>query len=254
MFLYVKMRNISTIKENIKYENFWSKSMVYQEISAAGTDIWILSYILTAFMSGAAFLHISKIYSSIKKAIPLMHFFLVTWSGLMYVSFLFKTPISDVVWYADWVVSTPLIVGTLSLTAMHDGSVRYDLLGLVMGLQAMVIVAGALAQAAISPLATNVLFWISTGFLLLVFYILMKPIRNIAKQTGDDVRKRYDILLSYITLFFIAYPVIWSFSDVVGIAGGLGAFETSLLFVILPFMCKQVYGFLDLYLLCEKYE
>ncbi|EHK01102.1 hypothetical protein HRED_09697 [Candidatus Haloredivivus sp. G17] len=33
-----------------------------------------------------------------------------------------------------------------------------------------------------------------------------------------------------------------------------GAFETSVAFVILPFFCKQAYGFLDMYLIHEAEE
>jgi bacteriorhodopsin len=49
-------------------------------------------------------------------------------------------------------------------------------------------------------------------------------------------------------VFFALYPAVWY----VGIPGPLNllnAFETSVAFVILPFFCKQVYGFLDMYLI-----
>ncbi|EHK01526.1 DNA topoisomerase VI subunit B [Candidatus Haloredivivus sp. G17] len=54
----------------------------------------------------------------------------------------------------------------------------------------------------------------------------------------------------------LLYPTVWYLSETIYPAGPgiFGAFETSVAFVILPFFCKQAYGFLDMYLIHEAEE
>lgn len=225
--------------------------MVYEEIAASGSEPYIWGYIITAFLSGLAFLLLYRVWDNVPRRLPIVHFFIVTWSGMMYLNFVEgQTLISDFTWYVDWMVSTPLIVLALALTAtLKSDKNHYDLIGALMGLQFMLIVTGVISQeTGASPAYA---FWIGCGLLVGVAYLLWGPFRKIAKQSSKQLSFKYTLLAGYITVFFALYPVAWYLSETVYPAGPgiLGAFGTSLAFVVLPFFCKQVYGFLDMYLI-----
>jgi len=220
--------------------------MVYDAIVAAGSSLYIQAYIALAFGSALAFLYLGRRWS-IPNRFVLIHVFIVTWSGLMYLNFLSPSVLSDFAWYADWMVSTPLIVAALAFTAMHESETRWDLIGGLVGLQFMLIVTGIISQSA----GTTHAFWIGNALLVGVFYLLWGPTRSIAEDSSEALARSYRRLATYITVFFILYPVVWYLSGLTnpGAVEALGALETSLAFVVLPLFCKQIYGFLDLYLI-----
>ncbi|EHK01205.1 rhodopsin [Candidatus Haloredivivus sp. G17] len=170
----------------------------------------------------------------------------------MYLNFLNGTALSDFGWYMDWMISTPLILLALGLTAMHGRETRWDLLGALMGLQFMLVITGIISQESGMTYA----YWIGNALLLGVFYLVWGPLREMAKETSDVLARSYTTLSAYISVFFVLYPTVWYLSETIYPAGPgiFGAFETSVAFVILPFFCKQAYGFLDMYLIHEAEE
>ncbi len=218
--------------------------MVYEAIAASGSTPYIMAYIATAFLSGLGYLLLSREWDNVPIKFPIIHFFIVTWSGLMYLNFLNGTPLSDFGWYMDWMLSTPLILLALGLTAMHNRETRWDLLGALMGLQFMLVVTGIISQETGMTYA----YWIGNALLLGVIYLIWGPFKQMAEETSDVLGKSYKTLATYISVFFLLYPIVW-YLGVPGPMDVLGAFETSVAFVVLPFFCKQVYGFLDMYLI-----
>jgi len=218
------------------------------EIFGAGTELWVSVYVLSAFLSAGVFLGLRYFWSEVPLKFNLIHFFVVTWSGIMYLNFLGSSPLSDFAWYADWIISTPLILLALGLTAMKDSETRWDLIFTVMSLQFMLVITGVISQVTGSSYA----FWIGCAFLLGVIYILWRPFRQMAFSTSETLGRSYSLLAGYISVLFVLYPVIWYIGSP-GPLNVLDSGQTSIAFVVLPFMCKQLYGFLDLYLL-HRYE
>jgi bacteriorhodopsin len=220
--------------------------MVYDAIAAAGGNLYIQAYIALAFVSALAFLYLGRRWS-IPNRFVLVHFFIVTWSGLMYLNFLAPSVLSDFAWYADWMISTPLIVTALAFTAMHESETRWDLIGGLVGLQFMLIVTGVISQST----GMNYAYWVGNALLIGVFYLLWGPLKKIAEDGSEELARSYKRLAGYITIFFVLYPVVWYASGLTnpGSVEALGALETSLAFVVLPLFCKQIYGFIDLYLI-----
>lgn len=218
------------------------------EIFGTGTELWVSAYVLTAFLSASAFLGLKNYWSEVPFKFNLIHFFVVTWSGIIYLNFLGSSPLNDFTWYADWIISTPLILLALGLTAMKDIETRWDLIFAVTGLQFMLVVTGAISQLTGSTYA----FWIGCGLLLGVIYILWKPFRDMAYKTSETLGRSYSLLAGYISVLFVLYPVIWYIGSP-GPLNMLNTGQTSIAFVVLPFLCKQLYGFLDLYLI-QRYE
>ena len=227
--------------------------MVYEAIAASGSTPYLMAYIATAFLSGLLYLFLRKVWwKNVPLKFPIIHFFIVTWSGIMYLNFLNGTALSDFGWYMDWMISTPLILLALGLTAMHGRETRWDLLGALMGLQFMLVITGIISQESGMTYA----YWIGNALLLGVFYLIWGPLREMAKETSDVLARSYTTLSAYISIFFVLYPTVWYLSETIYPAGPgiFGAFETSVAFVILPFFCKQAYGFLDMYLIHEAEE
>ena len=223
--------------------------MVYEAIAASGSTPYLMAYIATAFLSGLLYLILRKYkWTNVPLKFPLIHFFIVTWSGIMYLNFINGgTLLSEFGWYMDWMISTPLILLALGLTAMHGREKRWDLLGALMGLQFMLVITGIISQES----GTAYAYWVGNALLLGVFYLVWGPLRDMAKETSDVLARSYTTLAAYISVFFALYPTVWYLSETIYPAGPsmLGAFETSVAFVVLPFFCKQVYGFLDMYLI-----
>jgi bacteriorhodopsin len=223
--------------------------MVYEAIAASGSTPLIMAYIATAFLSGLGYLFLSKEWDNVPLKFPIIHFFIVTWSGIMYLNFLNGTPLSDFGWYMDWMISTPLILLALGLTAMHGRETRWDLLSALMGLQFMLVVTGIISQESGMTWA----YWIGNALLLGVFYLIWGPLKDMAEETSDVLAKSYKTLATYISVFFLLYPIVWY----IGLPGPLevlNARQTSIAFVVLPFFCKQVYGFLDMYMIHKAEE
>ncbi|EHK01379.1 hypothetical protein HRED_08643, partial [Candidatus Haloredivivus sp. G17] len=72
---------------------------------------------------------------------------------------------------------------------------------------------------------------------------------------GCTCKKLHDAFSIHLS-FLRTLPTVWYLSETIYPAGPgiFGAFETSVAFVILPFFCKQAYGFLDMYLIHEAEE
>lgn len=221
--------------------------MVYEAIAASASLMYIEAYVATAFLSALAFLYLSRVWDDVPLKFFLIHFFIVAWSGVMYLNFLAPeaTRLSNIAWYADWVVSTPLILLALGLTATYKTKdQRWDLLGALMGAQILLVITGIISQESGATYA----YWVGNALLLGVIYLLWGPLREIAEDAGEALAGKYKLLAGYISVFFLLYPTVW-YLGAPGPLDVLDANQTSIAFVILPFFCKQVYGFLDLYML-----
>lgn len=215
----------------------------------ANAQTLVTGYIFIMFFSGMSFLWLRSVWQNrVPLHFYLIHFFIVTWSGFMYMNLIFKTPLSEFTWYADWVVSTPLIVLALGLTACYEKLQKpKDLLAALMGLQALTIIPGAFAQMAETQ--SGMLMFYSIGWIAMfgVFYLIWGPFMKIAEQSGPRIYLKYKTLAYFVILFWVTYPLIW----ILGTPGLkiISDYTTTVMFIVLPILCKSGFGFLDLYLL-----
>lgn len=207
-----------------------------------------LFYVMTLFFSASYFLYLRSIW---KKAVPeiffWLHFFIVSWSALMYCNLLFDTPLKPFVWYCDWIISTPLIMLAIALTAMYPlKHVNIPLIFGIMSTQVIIISTGYLAQIAPTKIGLLSFFMIGNFFMFLIFYLVYGPLMEIAK-TNKLLFSKYRSLAGLLIIFWISYPAVW----IIGTPGfGLiSPFATNVLFVVLPILCKPVFGIIDLFLL-----
>jgi len=149
--------------------------------------------------------------------------------------------------YADWVVTTPLLLVALAMTAtFYDKSRRTPFVLALVGADVIMIVCGLAADLMPVP-ARWVFYSIGVGALVAIFYIVWGPLRQEAFRQGQGLGDVYTRVAAYLTVFWIGYPLTWLLGP-----SGLGVisqFSDTLLFVVLPFFSKVGFSVYDLYLL-----
>lgn len=210
-------------------------------------------YVSLLFLSSCIFLYLrSALKTKVAEIYFWIHFCIVTWSALMYMNLIFDTVIKPYTWYADWIISTPLIMLALGLTAMYPlQKINYALLFGLLSTQVMIIATGYLAHICPTDTGKLTFFIVGNVLMLLLFYLVAGPLRAISAQT-PAMKQKFSNLTVLLLIFWISYPVAW----IIGTPGyGLiSPFATNVLFVVLPILCKPVFGLLDIYLLKQVYE
>jgi bacteriorhodopsin len=113
--------------------------------------------------------------------------------------------------YTDWFFTTPLLLLDLGLLA---GANRNELASLV-GLDMLMIGTGAVATLAAGPGAMSagarrLIWWgVSTGFLLVLLYMLYGTLDDRVDELGGDVRSTFETLRTLIVVIWLVYPVWW---------------------------------------------
>jgi len=205
-------------------------------------------YVLILTLSGLGFLFLRRIWrNEVPDIFFWIHFFIVSWSAMMYMNLVFQTPLAPYAYYCDWIVSTPLIMLALGLTAMYPFTkINWSILFGIMMTQAMIIVTGVLAQISGSNSAMLSFFMAGNALMLLIFYLVFGPLMNCARS-NNKLLEKYRTLAVLLVFLWISYPLVW----IIGTPGYaiISPYATSLLFIVLPVLCKPVFGIIDLYLL-----
>jgi bacteriorhodopsin len=205
-------------------------------------------YVIILSLSALSFLYLRTLWSAkVPEIFFWIHFTIVSWSALMYLNLVFTAPIAPFTYYADWIVSTPLIMLALGLTAMYPlDKIQWNLLFPLMMIQAMIVVTGLLAQISLNQTSMLCFFGFGNVLMFIIFYLVFGPIMQLAK-TNKLIFSKYKKLALLLIAFWVSYPLIW----IIGTPGyGLvSPYVTNLLFIILPILCKPVFGFIDLYII-----
>ena len=149
--------------------------------------------------------------------------------------------------YADWVVSTPLLLLALAFTAMYyvpkeqrDTTLLFSLVGA----DVVMIVCGLLADLSTNPTARLTWFLCGVGAFFAVIYLLWGPLRRTAAEGGPELAAGYNRLVLFLSVLWVCYPTIWALGP-----SGLGFLNQTLetaLFMAVPFLSKVGFSILDL--------
>ncbi|TYS72561.1 lactococcin [Rossellomorea aquimaris] len=177
--------------------------------------------------------------------------FIPCWSGAAYLSIAlgqgFLESNERVIYFArylDWVVTTPLLLLALALTAMfYKKEKDKALIGSLIGADMFMILTGLIADFSTGA---QKYIWYSLGVLalLIILYIIWYPLRNIAKSSDKQLGKHYTHTALYLTAFWFTYPTVWLLGP-----SGLGLTQDGvevLAFIILPIFSKVGFSILDL--------
>ena len=146
--------------------------------------------------------------------------------------------------YTDWLFTTPLLLIDLGLLA---GANRNQLATLV-GLDVLMIGTGAVATltsggVALGAVGDRLIWWgVSTGFLLVLLYVLFDTLTEQAQDLPSDARSTFTILRNLILVVWLVYPAWWLLGTE-GI-GAVGLYVETAGFMVLDLTAKVGFGFL----------
>jgi bacteriorhodopsin len=210
---------------------------------------WI--YVGIMVLSGISFYVLGKDSKGIPYYKYTIHMFIVFWSALGYSALALNQGtiviFDQVVHYArylDWVVTTPLLLLSLCLTAKLTTRNEGWLIGTMIGAQVIMIVTGLVAELSATPAYQYFWYIIGCIALVVVLYVMWKPLLEISKTQGAGIEKVYIASAVYLTVQWILYPVVW----LIGQPGLqiFDSFTTTILFLILPVVSKAGFGFFNL--------
>jgi bacteriorhodopsin len=146
--------------------------------------------------------------------------------------------------YTDWLFTTPLLLYDLGLLAGADRNT----IGTLVGLDVLMIGTGAIATlstagAVLSTGAERLLWWgVSTGFLLVLLYILYGSLSDRAASLQPDTQSTFRVLRNMLIVLWLVYPVWW----LVGTEGLnlLGIYVETAGFMVLDLTAKVGFGLL----------
>ncbi|CAN5908207.1 bacteriorhodopsin [soil metagenome] len=213
---------------------------------------WVYVALLT--VSGVVFYLKSKDPKGIPQYKYTIHMFIVFWSALAYAALAmnqgsvnFNGQQVHFARYVDWVVTTPLLLLSLTMTGKLITRKEGWLIATLMGTQAIMILTGLVAE--LSSPGFSQYFWYTMGCiaLVIVLYIFWGPLLAIAKTQGEGIERVYAKSATFLTVQWILYPLVW----LIGTPGLqlIGPFWTTVGFLVLPVISKAGFGFYNLSLL-----
>ena len=216
----------------------------------------ILYAVYVASMAAGALLFITWMRDP--KGVPVWEYLVAAiipiWSGLAYLAMGFDLGTVEVAgqttyWarYTDWVVTTPLLLVALWMTATTRTEKRPHVPTLITIVVAdvVMILCGLIGDLSAGP-ERYVFFGIGVGALLLIFWTVFVPLRQVAHHDAE-VGDAYTKVAIYLALFWVGYPLTWILGP-----SGLGVFGQTLdsvLFILLPIFSKVGFSIYDLSLL-----
>ena len=221
-------------------------------------EIFHWLYIAGMALGAIHFMSLSRNPRGLPKYEYLIATFIPIWSGLAYLSMVLPQgdleqgkiavagQITHFARYIDWIVTTPLLLLALSLTAMHYlGKKDWILIASLMGTQVIVIASGLVADLSTVPWVRYL--WYINGVVpfLIILWGIWGPLRAKTRSQGRQLSELYDKLCTYFTTFWICYPIVW----IIGPSGfgWINQTTDTLLFCLLPFFSKVGFSFLDLH-------
>ncbi len=142
--------------------------------------------------------------------------------------------------YVDWTFTTPLLLATLAMTAMHSGPKRPGIIVGVILADVMMIATAFFFGASIVPWIKWTWFVISCIAFLGVYYVIWVSQVEANRLERDDVRSNYRRNATILSVLWLIYPVILFFAP-----DGLGVFGDAFsvfCIAVLDVVSKVVYG------------
>ncbi len=214
-------------------------------------------YVAGMAIGAIYFISISKNPRGVPRYEYLVATFIPIWSGLAYLAMTLPHgeleqgkvevagQIAHFARYGDWVVTTPLLLLALSLTAMHRLPKKdWTLIASLMITQVIVVVCGLIADLSNIPWVRYL--WYINGVVAfgIVLWGTWVPLRAKTRSQGADLSSFYDKLTTYFTVLWICYPIVW----ILGPSGFrlFGQNVDTFLFCLIPFFSKVGFSYLDL--------
>lgn len=142
--------------------------------------------------------------------------------------------------YADWLLTTPLLLVDLALLAGADRGTIYKLVGLDVG---MIVVGAVAAVAPVGQTIRLALWAVSSVFFVALLYVLANQLSAQAAWQSGEVAALFSTLRNLVIVLWTAYPIVWLF----GIESTIGLIPLGVevaLFMVLDLVAKVGFGLL----------
>ena len=146
--------------------------------------------------------------------------------------------------YADWSVTTPILLSTLVLTAFHERGRTGEVGGYltsIITLDVLMIVTGLISALSETPLAKWVWYIWSCVAFVGVLYLLWVPLRAMAVERGVELGAAYKKNATFLTLIWFLYPIVF----LIGPEGLKIITDTTSVWaiVVMDIVAKVIYAF-----------
>lgn len=146
--------------------------------------------------------------------------------------------------YADWSITTPLLLAGLVMQASGDRGKPAETGGLIAAivvLDVMMIVTGLLSSLAETSLVKWVWYAWSCAAFLGVLYLLWRPLRTLAAEKGHAASAAYAKNVALLTVVWFIYPIVF----LIGPEGMRIITDSASiwLFLVLDITAKVIYAF-----------
>lgn len=222
-------------------------------------SLWHWIYVAGMALGAFYFWTLSRNPRGVPQYEYLVAIFIPVWSGLAYTAMAVgqgKIGVADQVThyarYADWIVTTPLLLLALAWTAMAFTKKDGTLIGALMGTQVIVIVCGLIADLSTNQSLRYLWYINGTVAFLLVLQMIWGPLRAKTRSQQPELATFYHKLATYFTVLWIGYPLVW----IIGPSGfgWINQDVETFLFCLLPFFSKVGFSFIDLHGLRDIYS
>jgi len=213
--------------------------------------IWLWFYV-ACMAAGAGFI---GFWSRKPKGVPHYEYaaaaFIPIWSGLAYTASALGQGVVEVgdhdvylTRYADWIVTTPLLLAGLAWTAMYSVPKNASLIVALMGANVIMILSGLMADVSGESEIKWLWYGIGCVCLAVIFHVAWGPLRKISMSQGEQVGTTYVKVAALLSVLWLGYPLFWALGP-----SGVGVFDRSTdvaLFVLLPIVSKVGFSLYDL--------
>lgn len=143
--------------------------------------------------------------------------------------------------YADWAITTPILLAGLVMTALHERKDASGFMVAVITLDVLMILTGLISSLALLPAMKLVWFAWSTAAFLGVLYILWGPLRALSRADGGPLDRAYVRNLAMLSVVWVLYPVVFA----VGSEGLqiVSPNATTWAILVLDVVAKVIYAF-----------
>jgi len=139
--------------------------------------------------------------------------------------------------YADWMITTPLLLLDLALFAGADR----ETIGTLLGLDVFMIATGFFAASSAQPVNRYVWWAVSSGAFVVILYVIFAKLPSFANSYGTDRASSFGNLRNLLAVLWFVYPLLW----LVGTEGAsvvpLGVETVG--YAILDITAKVVFGY-----------
>ena len=144
--------------------------------------------------------------------------------------------------YADWSVTTPILLTGLTLTALHEHHRHSGYVVSIIVLDALMIVAGLLSAISENPAVRWIWYLWSCVAFAGVLYMLWVPLRRWSEQYDGKLNTIYKTNATFLTVVWLLYPVEFLLGP-----QGIRAFGTATdawAILVLDVTAKVIYGWM----------